>query len=65
MTILQLNPPLFFDSISKGKVLAHFLIDYGIEADLMWICFSQETSECWTLSNKDIKIEKNITIGRK
>jgi hypothetical protein len=62
--IIQLNPPLFFDSQSKGKVLAHFLIDYGIEANLMFVCFTQETGECWTLDTRDIRIENNITIGR-
>lgn len=61
--ILQLNPPLPMNT-PKGKALAHFLIDYGIEADIMWVCFQDDTGECWTWSNKEIRIQKNISLGR-
>jgi hypothetical protein len=61
--IIQLNPPLPIVT-PLGKGLAHVLIDYGIEHDLMWVCFQNETGECWTWSNKDIRADKNITIGR-
>lgn len=61
--ILQLNPPLPLIS-PKGKCLAHFLIDYGIENDIYFVCFQNDTSECWTWSNKFIKIEDNVTYGR-
>jgi hypothetical protein len=61
--ILQINPPVFLKT-PKGEALAHFLIDYGIEHDLMWVCAQQETGECWTWSNKDVRFAKNITIGR-
>jgi hypothetical protein len=62
--LIQLNPPLPIVT-PLGKGLAHVLIDYGIEHDLMWVCFQNETGECWTWSNRDIKADKNITIGRK
>jgi hypothetical protein len=62
--LIQLNPPLPIVT-PLGKGLAHVLIDYGIEHDLMWVCFQNETGECWTWSNKDIRADKNITIGRK
>lgn len=61
--ILQLNPPLPMIT-PKGKALAHFLIDYGIEADIMWVCFQDDSGECWTWNNKDIRIQKNISLGR-
>jgi hypothetical protein len=61
--LIQLNPPLPIVT-PLGKGLAHVLIDYGIEHDLMWVCFQNETGECWTWSNKDIRADKNITIGR-
>jgi len=48
----------------KGPCLAHFLIDYGVENDNYWICFQDDTGECWTWSNKDIRAQKNITAGR-
>lgn len=61
--ILQLNEPLWFNT-PKGEAVAHFLIDRGFEHDLEWVCFVTETGECWTFSNQDIRIQKNITIGR-
>jgi hypothetical protein len=61
--LIQLNPPLPIVT-PLGKALAHVLIDYGIEHDLMWVCFQSDTGVCWTWSNKDITADKNITIGR-
>ena len=61
--IIQLQSPLPFDT-PKGKAWAHFLIDYGMEHDLLWVCFQNDTGECWTWNNKDIRIEKNITYNR-
>lgn len=61
--IVQLNPPL--DLVTpKGKALAHFLIDYGMESNLIWVCFQRDTGECWCWANKDIRADENITIGR-
>ena len=61
--IVRIDPPLPLNT-PKGKALAHFLIDYGFEHDLYWICFQDETGECWTWNNKDIRAQKNITAGR-
>ncbi len=61
--ILQLNPPLPLIS-PKGKCYAHFLIDYGLEENLMWVTFDDDTGECWTWSNTEIRIQKNTSIGR-
>lgn len=62
--ILQLNPPLPLIT-PKGKGWAHFLIDYGQEHDLFWVVFQDETGECWTWLNNNIKIQTNITLNRK
>lgn len=62
--ITRLDPPLPLQT-PKGKAYAHFLIDYGIEHDLMWVCFQQDTGECWTWKNRDIRADNNLTIGRK
>lgn len=62
--MIQLNPPLMLIT-PKGKAVAHFLIDYGLESDLLWVCFQQDTGECWTWNNKHIRIDNNITIDRK
>lgn len=61
--LLQLNPPIPVDT-PKGKALAHCLIDYGIEHDLMWVCFIDSTGECWTFPNPQIRAQKNMTYGR-
>lgn len=60
----QLNPPLPLIT-PKGKAWAHLVIDYGQEHDLLWVCFQDETGECWTWSNREIRIQENITMGRK
>lgn len=62
--MLQLNPPIPVDT-PYGSAFAHMIIDYGQEHDLYWVCFQDETGECWTWSNKDIRAQKNITLGRK
>ena len=61
-TMLQLNPPLPVVT-PKGKAMAHILIDYGPEHDLIWTCF-ETNGECWCWRNQDIRAEKNITYGR-
>ena len=63
MTITRIDPPLPLLT-PKGKALAHFLIDYGYEHDLYWVCFQDNTGECWTWNNKDIRAQENITAGR-
>lgn len=62
--MLQLNPPLPLET-PKGPALAHFVIDYGPEHDLCWVCFQDETGECWTWRNPDVRAPKNITMGRR
>lgn len=61
--ILQLDPviPLLTE---KGKATAHFVIDYGQEADLIFVCFIDDTGECWCFKNHGVRLQKNITMGR-
>lgn len=61
--LTQLNPPLPLLT-PKGKAWAHLVIDYGPEADLMWVCFQDDTGECWTWCNRDVRIQANVTLGR-
>ena len=61
--MIRIDPPLPLDT-PKGKAMAHFLIDYGVEHHLCWVCFQNETGECWTWSNKDVRLEVNPTMGR-
>jgi hypothetical protein len=60
--LIQLNPPLTFDT-PKGPAYAHFLLDYGTELPLYWVCFIRETGECWVYPQAEILLEKNITLG--
>jgi hypothetical protein len=48
----------------KGKGIAHFLIDYGPESDLLWVVFQDDSRECWTWSNSQILADKNFSLGR-
>ncbi len=61
--LLQLNPPLPLET-PKGKGYAHIVIDYGPEMDLIWIVFIDASRECWAYSNREIRLQPNITLGR-
>lgn len=63
MTMLQLNPPMPVVT-PDGKAMAHVLIDYGPEHDLLWVCFQDDNRQCWTWRNKDIRSQDNITYWR-
>jgi len=63
MTILQLNPPIPMNT-PKGAGLAHLLLDYGPEYNLIWTVFINQTGECWSFQNPEIRACKNITLGR-
>lgn len=61
--MLRIDPPLPLDT-PKGKAMAHFLIDYGPEHHLLWVCFQDETGECWTWPNAEIRLQSNTSMGR-
>jgi hypothetical protein len=64
MSVIQLNPPIPMIT-PKGEAYAHVLIDYGPEFHLLWVCFQDDTGECWTWPNPDVRAVKNVTMGRK
>lgn len=59
--ILQLKPTIWLDT-PKGIGLAHFLIDYGEEHDLLWVVFDDKTGEVWTWPNPRVRAIKNISL---
>lgn len=61
--ILQLSPALPL-STPKGNGLCHLVIDYGEEADLVWVVFL-ESGEIWAYRNQEVRAQKNITMGRR
>ena len=62
--ITRIDPPLPLETI-KGSGFAHFLIDYGVEHHLIWVVFLNESGECWSFQNPEIRLEKNWTMGRR
>jgi hypothetical protein len=62
--ILQLNPTLPIIRKSDGMPgFAFLVIDYSQEHDLLFTC-AMKNGEIWTLSNKDLLVQENITLGR-
>jgi hypothetical protein len=61
--LLQLNPALPLLT-PKGIGEACFLIDNGREHHLQWVVFIDETGECWTFDNPDVRLQGNLTLGR-
>lgn len=62
--MIRLDPPIPLMT-PKGRALAHFVMDYGPENDLQWVCFHDDTGECWTWENAHIRARVNHTMGRK
>jgi len=62
--ITQLNPPLPLETV-KGPGLAHFVIDYGPEADLLWVVFLDADGSCWSVPNPEIRMNFNWSMGRR
>lgn len=61
--IKRIDPPLWLRT-PRGDALAYFLIDYGIDHDLQWVCFQHDTGECWTYDNSEIRLIENQTMRR-
>ena len=62
--ILQLDPTVPLET-PKGKAHAHFLIDYGEEHYLVFVCFVDETGEQWSFRNDEIRLSRNLTMRPK
>lgn len=61
--IIQLDPTIPMDT-PKGPAKAHLLIDYGQEHHLLWVCFQDDTGECWTWPNPKIRLQENISMDQ-
>jgi hypothetical protein len=61
--ITQLNPPIPVVT-PRGKGFAHMVIDYGVEHNLLFVVFQNDTGECWSWRNQDIRAQNNITMSR-
>jgi hypothetical protein len=62
--MLQLNPTLpITRNLDNMKGYAIAIIDYSQEHDLLFVC-TMDNGEIWTYNNKDIKVQKNISLNR-
>ena len=61
--MIRLEPPIPLDT-PRGSGLAAFVIDPGIEHDLIWVVFLDENGECWSFRNREIRAQVNFTMGR-
>jgi len=55
---------LVVDEAHGGTGLAHFLIDYGIETDLIWVVAMDDGGAVWCAPNPKIRFYSNWTIER-
>lgn len=63
VAIHRIDPPIPLNT-PKGEGLAHFLQDYGLETDLVWVVFINDTGEIWAFRNPEVRATKNITWNR-
>ena len=62
--MLQLNPTLPIIRVSDSmKGYAFLVIDYSQEHDILYSCV-MDNGEIWTLSNREIRAQENISLGR-
>ena len=62
--MLQLNPMLPIIRVSDGMSgFAFLVIDYSQEHDLLFSC-AMQNGEIWTLSNRELRMQNNISLGR-
>lgn len=62
--MLQLNPMIPIVRVSDGmEGYAFLVIDYSQEHNLLFTC-AMDDGEIWTLSNKEIRFCKNISLDR-
>lgn len=62
--MLQLNPMLPIIRVSDSmKGFAFLVIDYSQEHDILYSCI-MDNGEIWTLSNREIRAQENVSLGR-
>jgi len=64
MTVLQLNPPIPFDTVEGEHCLALLLLDYGVDYECMFLCAMEQSRELWCLKQSKLRAVENATVGR-
>lgn len=64
--ILQLEPPLAVVVVSKdnAKGFAYFILDYGMDTDVLWGVIMDDSGEVWWTPNYDLRFQSNWSLGR-
>ncbi len=62
--LTQLNPPLPVHVLGRGDGLAHAVIDYGPEHNLLWVTAIDATGEIWCAPNPEVRMQGNWSMGR-
>jgi hypothetical protein len=62
--MIRLDPPLPLVHEDGRKMMAHLVIDYGVDFDLVWVCIMDDTREVWCWPNPKVRGRKNETMGR-
>ena len=63
--ILQLNPTIPICRVKDGmNGYAFLVVDYSQEHNLLFVC-AMDDGEIWTLCNQELRVQKNISLGRK
>ncbi|VWX56113.1 hypothetical protein [Sphingorhabdus sp. 109] len=65
MAFTQLDPPLPVFVVDRGNGLAHGVIDYGPEHNLIWVTAIDDSGEIWCAPNPMVRMQNNWTMGRK
>ena len=60
--IERLDPPLYLET-PKGDALAYFMVWMSHDHDILWVCFIEETRQCWTFRNPEVRLCWNYTMG--
>jgi hypothetical protein len=60
--VIQLHSPIPVET-PLGEAFAHLVFDYGQEHYLHFVCFLNETGECWIFDNREIRLQPNLTMG--
>ncbi len=60
--LTQLRPWVPLDT-PKGPGDAFAIIDYGEQAPLLFCCFLRSSGEQWTFDSRQVRLEKNVTMG--
>lgn len=63
MQIIQLNPSIPMNT-PKGKGLAIMAVWLSEEHNWIWTIALDESGEIWDFQNPEVRMQKNITMGR-